>query len=176
MRRKLCFRDHLAYFPRFTAHIAHTKRVTAHALYSPSPPHFSIGKAVNRSGCSNINQEEFRYIILGSEVLDETEKGRREFRFVASPVFCHFQPNTNRIKSSDVTSALFVQLTVSHENGQMARLPVGLVDTYSTPVAPWVPSLQMESTFRLPTAPTPLTVRLVVGTNEADSPDRFTSI
>jgi hypothetical protein len=150
MRRKLCFRGHQATFPRFTAHIAHTERVViAHALYRPAPPHFSIGKAVNRSECSNINQEEFRHL---------------------------FQPYTNRIKSSDVTSALFVQLTVPHENGHMTRLPVGLVDTYSAPVAPWGPSLQMGTTFRLPAAPTPLRVRSVVGTNEADSSDRFTSI
>ena len=48
MRRKLCFRGHQAYFPRFTAHIAHTERVViAHVLYSLTPPHFSIGKAVN---------------------------------------------------------------------------------------------------------------------------------
>ena len=50
MRRKLCFRGHQAYIPRFTAHIVHTKWVViAHALYSPTPPHFSIGKAVNMS-------------------------------------------------------------------------------------------------------------------------------
>ena len=47
MRGKLRFRGHQAYFPRFTAHIAHTERVViAHALYTPTPPHFTIGKAV----------------------------------------------------------------------------------------------------------------------------------
>ena len=61
MRRKLSFRGHQAYFPRFTVHIAHTKRwVTEHAPYSLAPPHFSIGKAVYMRDWSEIeNREEF---------------------------------------------------------------------------------------------------------------------
>ena len=57
MRRKLCFRGHQAYFPRFTAHIAHTKRAIAHALYSPFPLHFSIGKGVkcNAKACALVS-------------------------------------------------------------------------------------------------------------------------
>ena len=66
MRRKLCFRGHQAYFPRFTAHIAHTKRVTAHAPYSPSPPHFSIGKAVNLRELQSNDQKLLLTVPLGT--------------------------------------------------------------------------------------------------------------
>ena len=63
MRRKLCFRGHQAYFPRFTAHIAHTKRVViAHAPYRPAPPHFTIGKAVNTRDREFGHRYRSRYI------------------------------------------------------------------------------------------------------------------
>jgi hypothetical protein len=51
----LCFHGNQAYFSRFTAYIVHTNWVTAHVCYSSSPPHFSIGKAVN------IRDREFDY-------------------------------------------------------------------------------------------------------------------
>ena len=48
VRGKLCFCGRQVYFPRVTAHKAHMERVViAHAVYSLTPPHFSIGKAVN---------------------------------------------------------------------------------------------------------------------------------
>jgi hypothetical protein len=60
VRRKLCSRGHQAYFPRFTAHIAHMERVViTHALYSPAPPHLSIGKPVNWSDRLNFAQKYY---------------------------------------------------------------------------------------------------------------------
>jgi MoxR-like ATPase len=52
--------------------------------------------------------------ILGSEVLDETENGRREFRFVAGPVFCQLMMADEINRASPRTQSALLQAMQEH--------------------------------------------------------------
>ncbi len=52
--------------------------------------------------------------ILGSEVLDETESGRREFRFVAGPVFCQLMMADEINRASPRTQSALLQAMQEH--------------------------------------------------------------
>jgi MoxR-like ATPase len=52
--------------------------------------------------------------ILGSEVLDETEKGRREFRFVSGPVFCQLMMADEINRASPRTQSALLQAMQEH--------------------------------------------------------------
>src|SRR5687767_64020 len=52
--------------------------------------------------------------ILGSEVLDETEKGRRQFRFVPGPVFCQLLMADEINRASPRTQSALLQAMQEH--------------------------------------------------------------
>ena len=52
--------------------------------------------------------------ILGSEVLDETERGRREFRFVPGPVFCQLMMADEINRASPRTQSALLQAMQEH--------------------------------------------------------------
>ncbi len=64
--------------------------------------------------------------ILGSEVLDETEKGRRQFRFVPGPVFCQLLMADEINRASPRTQSALLQAMQEHRvsvAGQYHVLP-----------------------------------------------------